>query len=116
MQDDYQGWDAVEDSMGEYQFAEVHGIKKGDNTFVITDFGGSNDSRHVISAMMAAVKQFKCKLHVRKNASTMSLLTKLTEASMLKVAPVRGGDHEELGVLGMRATPPVAKKPWWKFW
>ncbi|GAA4464748.1 hypothetical protein [Novipirellula rosea] len=116
MQEEYHGWDELDAEQGHYKFAEVQGHKKGTGTFVITDFGDTPGPRQAISAMMAASKQFKCKLHVRKNDSTMPLLTKLIDASMVKVAQVRSGDGDEYGVLGMRATPPPPKKPWWKFW
>ncbi len=116
MQNDYHGWDEIDGKKGQFKFAEVHGQMKGTSTFVITDFGKTPGPREAVSAMMAASKQFKCKLHVRKCESTMPLLTKLIELSMIKGAQVRSGDVEEFGVLGMRATPPPPKKPWWKFW
>ncbi|TWU17418.1 hypothetical protein Pla52o_52220 [Novipirellula galeiformis] len=116
MQEQYHGWDELEDQKGFYQFADVLGQKRGESTFVITGFGNTPGRREAISAMMAASKQFRCKLHIRKNESTDRLLNELIKASMIKVALVQKGEFQEYGVLGMSATPPPPTKPWWKFW
>ncbi|TWT84959.1 hypothetical protein CA13_64410 [Planctomycetes bacterium CA13] len=117
MRDEYHGWDEEDEQKGTWKFANVHGYKKEEDCFVIDHFGDRPKVREVISAMMAATKQFKCKLHVLKSDSTTPTLDKLSDASMLKMAPVRGSEHvDEVGILSIRATPPPKPKPWWKIW
>ncbi|TWU33744.1 hypothetical protein Poly41_47410 [Novipirellula artificiosorum] len=116
MHEEYHGWDVEDEEKGTWKFAEVYGHKKGADTFVIEDFGAKATTRVAVSAMLAATKQFKCKLHVSKTDRTMSLLNQLAEKSMLKMASVRSGGQEEVGVLAIRATPPAKPRPWWKFW
>ncbi|NNE00889.1 MAG: hypothetical protein HKN47_26540 [Pirellulaceae bacterium] len=99
----------------EWVFADIHGVQQTPNIFVIINFGKTNSSRDALSAIMAAMAQFPGRLHLRRSESTNQLIDKLVEAAVLRVAPITGGEHEELGVLGIRkATPP--KAPWWKIW
>ena len=112
----YHGWDEDEGKHNAFHFSNVHGHRKGENTFVIDAFGDPSNTGEAVSAMVAAIKQFKCKLHLVKNASTTAVISKLTDAAMLKTAPVRGASgQEELGVLKIDTTP-KRKRAWWKFW
>lgn len=112
MSGDYHGWKEEE---GGWVFADIHGIQKDPNVFVIVDFGTTKSAREAISAIMAAIQQFPGRVHLRRTDKTNQLIDKLIEAATLRVAPISTGEHEELGVLGIRrSTPP--KAPWWKFW
>ena len=111
MSGEYHGWD--EDG-NKWKFATVKGEKSDQKTFVITDFGGCN-SRQALSAIMCATKQFQGRVHLRRTDATKKLIDQLVEAKVVRIAPVTGTEHEEVGVLGVRSKPPT-KEPWWKFW
>ena len=112
MSGEFHGW---KEANGEWVYADVHGVQEMPNIFVINDFGNTKSCRDALSAIVAAMAQFPGRVHVRRTEKTDSLLDKLIEASLLRMAPIRGGDFEEFGVLGVRnaITP---KAPWWKFW
>ena len=106
---DYHGWDQDGD---EWTFAKVRGIQPTPTTFLINDFGGST-TRQALSSIMAAMKQFPGRIHLRRCEKTNKEIDELTTASILRVAPLAGTD--DVGVLGVR-TKPQPKEPWWKFW
>ena len=112
MPGEYHGWDQVEDNL--WTFANVKGKRTSPNIFVVIEFGNST-SREALSAVMAAMKQFPGRIHLRRTDSTKQSIDKLVEAAVLRVAPVAGTEHEELGVLGVR-NKPKPKEPWWKVW
>lgn len=113
MSGEYHGWDEESDG---WTFATVTGEKSRDGTFVIVDFGGCS-SRQALSAIMCATQQFDGQVHLRKTEHTRRLIDQLAEAKVVRIAPVTAeGDHEEVGVLGVRSKPPPPKQPWWKFW
>ncbi|TWU45368.1 hypothetical protein Q31b_05400 [Novipirellula aureliae] len=116
MKEEYHGWDVHDDNSNRFNFANIAGEKRGLDTFVITDFGKSTNVRQAVSAMLAATKQFHCKLHVQRSEQAMAILTELSDARMLKMAPVRSNENDEIGVMSIRATPPPPPRPWWKFW
>ena len=112
MSSEFHGWKECDEG---WIFADVHGFQKNSSVFVINDFGSTNTPREALSAVMAAMAQFPGRVHLRRTEKTDQLLNKLLEAAVLRLAPIRGEEHEEFGVLGVRkATPP--KAPWWKFW
>ena len=112
MSGEFHGWKEEE---GGWVFADVHGIRNEPNVFVIVDFGATKSVRDVLSAIMAATRQFPGRVHLRRTEKTSHFIDKLIDAETLRVAPIKTDEHEELGVLGFRrATPP--KAPWWKFW
>ncbi len=113
MSGDYHGWDEDGDN---WTFASVKGEMSRDKTFVITDFGGCK-MREALSAIMCATKQFQGRIHLRRSTeSNKRMIDQLVEAKVVRIAPVTGTEHEEVGVLGVRSKPPQPPKPWWKFW
>ena len=113
MAGDYHGWDEEGDG---WTFAGVKGEKSKDGTFVITHFGGSS-SRQALSAIMCATQQFQGQIHLRRTESTRQMIDQLAKAKVVRIAPVNSeGEHEEVGVLGVRSKPPAPKPPWWQFW
>ena len=113
MSGEYHGWD--EDDGG-WKFATVTGKKSDPETFVIIDFGGCS-SRQALSSIMCAMEQFPGQVHLRRTEKSARLIDQLVKAKMLRIAPIAGTEHEEVGVLGIRTKPVVKRKePWWKFW
>ncbi len=112
MTGEYHGWDEDGDT---WTFATVKGEKTNPNTFVITEFGDCS-SRQALSSIMCATKQFPGRVHLRRTESTRRLIEQLVEAKVVRIAPVTGTEHEEVGVLGVSSRPPQPKKPWWQFW
>lgn len=106
---DYHGWDQQGD---DWTFAKVRGTQSSSNTFLILDFGRSTP-RESLSAIMAAMRQFPGRVHLRRSDSNNKVIDNLIKASILRVAPLAGTD--DVGVLGIR-TKPKHKEPWWKFW
>ncbi len=114
MAGEFHGWKKETDDR-KWFFADIHGFQQRPDIFVINDFGETNSCREALSAVVAAMAQFPGRVHLRRTEQTEHLLNKLVEAAVLRVAPIRGGEYEEFGVLGVRkATPP--KAPWWKIW
>ena len=108
----FHGW---KEANGEWVYADINGFQEVPNVFVINNFGTTKSCRDVLSAVVAAMAQFPGRVHLRRTEQTDRMMDELIEASLLRMAPIRGGEHEEFGVLGVRrATPP--KAPWWKFW
>jgi len=112
MSGEYHGWDQEEDH---WRFAEVVGRPHNDHVFVIERFGDDTTPRQALSAIMSAMAQFQARIQVVQNDRNTRLITKLKQASMLRVASIRVGDSEQWGVLGVQTKTPKTK-PWWKFW
>ena len=111
MAGDYHGWDEEGDG---WRFDTVTGEQRAE-AFVIVDFGDCS-SRQALSSIMCAMEQFPCRIHLRRTDKTNRMIDQLVKAAVLRIAPVAGTEHDEVGVLGIRAKPVVTKEPWWKFW
>ena len=114
MTGDYHGWDQEGDH---WRFANVVGRPKNEFVFVIEDFGSDTTARQALSAIMSAMAQFKERVQVIQTDGNTRLISKLRDASLLRVAEIRDGDAKQWGILTATAKPPPPKKRFkWKFW
>ena len=113
MSGDYHGWDQEGDR---WRFANVVGRPKNESVFIIEDFGEETSPRQALSAVMSAMAQFHNRIQVVKSERNTRLISKLKEASMLRVAEINVGGDSQWGILGVQAKQPPKKRLKWKFW
>ena len=113
MAGEYHGWDQEGDH---WRFAGTTGHPKNESVFVIDDFGSETTARQALTAIMSAMAQFQERVQIVQTARNTRLIEKLKEASLLRVAEIKEGDHHQWGVLGVRTRQPSKKRFKWKFW